>query len=295
MFNDVLSPPLLPAQSPIAMRSRLLPLFVLVVVVSMPHLAFSQMIVAHRGASHDAPENTLSAFRLAWDQNADGVEGDFYLTADSKIVCIHDKDTKRTAGKKLVVEGSTLAELRKLDAGKWKAAKWANEPIPTFAEVLKTVPENRTFVIELKSDEKIVPFLKAELERLDHSKIKLLIICFNDKVIADCKRLLPNVKSHWLTSFKQNKTTGQWTPTADQIAKTVKQSGANGVGMQGNTQVIDAAFIDTMKQGGCDEFHVWTVDSPTDANYFSKLGAFGITTNRPAFIREALETKTAAN
>ncbi|GAA5508837.1 glycerophosphodiester phosphodiesterase [Novipirellula caenicola] len=277
------------------MRSRLIPLFVFVASVSLSQLAFSQMIVAHRGASHDAPENTLSAFRLAWKQNADGVEGDFYLTADSKIVCIHDKDTKRTAGKKIVVQDSTLAELRQLDAGKWKDAKWANEPIPTFAEVLQTVPEGRTFVIEIKSDERIVPVLKSELDRLDHANINLLIISFNDKVIADCKRLLPNVKSHWLTSFKQNKATGKWTPTADQIAKTVKKSGASGVGMHGNTQVIDAAFIAAMKQGGCDEFHVWTVDSPADANYFSKLGAFGITTNRPAFIREALETKTAAN
>ncbi|EMI15372.1 glycerophosphoryl diester phosphodiesterase [Rhodopirellula maiorica SM1] len=277
------------------MRSRLIPLFVLVVSFSLPQLASSQMIVAHRGASHDAPENTLSAFRLAWDQNADGVEGDFYLTADSKIVCIHDKDTKRTAGKKMVVQGSTLADLRQLDAGKWKDEKWANEPIPTFAEVLQTVPEDRTFVIEIKSDERIVPFLKAELDQLDHSKIKLLIISFNDKVIADCKRLLPNVKSHWLTSFKQNKTTGVWTPTADQIAKTVKKSGANGVGMQGNTQVINTDFIATLKQGGCDEFHVWTVDSPADARHFADLGAFGITTNRPAFIRDALETEPAAN
>jgi glycerophosphoryl diester phosphodiesterase len=59
---------------------------------------WSQMIVAHRGASYDAPENTLAAFKLAWQQQSDGIEGDFYLTADRQIVCIHDADTKRTAG-----------------------------------------------------------------------------------------------------------------------------------------------------------------------------------------------------
>ena len=58
----------------------------------------AQLIVAHRGASHDAPENTLSAFLLAWEQGADAVEGDFLLTRDGQIVCIHDKTTRRTSG-----------------------------------------------------------------------------------------------------------------------------------------------------------------------------------------------------
>ena len=55
------------------------------------------LIVAHRGASHDAPENTLPAFELAWKQGADAIEGDFLLTKDNKIVCIHDGSTKRLA------------------------------------------------------------------------------------------------------------------------------------------------------------------------------------------------------
>lgn len=73
------------------------------------------MIVAHRGASKEAPENTIPAFTLAWKQGADAVEGDFHLTADGYIVCIHDKDTKRVADRKLVVAESSLEDLRKLD------------------------------------------------------------------------------------------------------------------------------------------------------------------------------------
>ncbi|MDP7286911.1 MAG: glycerophosphodiester phosphodiesterase family protein, partial [Phycisphaerae bacterium] len=71
-------------------------------------------IVAHRGASRDAPENTIAAFELAWKQGADAIEGDFYLTKDRRIVCIHDSSTKRTARANLSVAKSTLAELRKL-------------------------------------------------------------------------------------------------------------------------------------------------------------------------------------
>ncbi|MDP6721144.1 MAG: glycerophosphodiester phosphodiesterase family protein, partial [Pirellulaceae bacterium] len=98
--------------------------------------ARGQLIVAHRGASYDAPENTLAAFRLAWRQGADGIEGDFYLTKDGQIVCIHDADTKRTAGVSRQVAKSTLAELRELDVGRWKDEEFAGERMPTLQQVL---------------------------------------------------------------------------------------------------------------------------------------------------------------
>ena len=70
------------------------------------------MIVAHRGASGEAPENTIPAFNLAWKQGADAIEGDFHLTKDGHVVCIHDANTKKVAGKNLVVKDTTLAELK---------------------------------------------------------------------------------------------------------------------------------------------------------------------------------------
>lgn len=77
------------------------------------------LIVAHRGASKRAPGNTLPAFELAWKQGADAIEGDFRLTKDGHVVCIHDETIKRTAGADLNVAQSTLSELRKLDVGAW--------------------------------------------------------------------------------------------------------------------------------------------------------------------------------
>src|SRR3954471_10624430 len=84
-------------------------------------------IVGHRGASFDAPENTVASVKLAWEQKANAAEFDVYLTKDRKVVVIHDKDTKRTAagGVNKVVAESTLAELRTLDVGKWKNEKFA--------------------------------------------------------------------------------------------------------------------------------------------------------------------------
>jgi len=246
------------------------------------------MIVAHRGASHDAPENTLAAFKLAWEQESDGIEGDFYLTTDSKIVCIHDADTERTAGTKLDVEQSTLAQLRELEYGAWKDPKWKGEIIPTLEDVLQTVPDGKIFVIELKSKQAIASVLAAELNRLDTSSIQLLIICFDQPTVKACKQLMPSIKVHWLTSFDKKTDLSVSRPTAKQVAATVKKTGADGVGMKADRAVIDAEFVRQLKAGGCNEFHVWTTDSVPDARYFQELGAIGITTNRPGEIGSAI-------
>jgi glycerophosphoryl diester phosphodiesterase len=256
-------------------------------------VATAQVIVAHRGASHDAPENTLAAFEAAWQQGADGIEGDFYITRDQRIVCIHDADTARTAGKKLVIADTTLAELRQLDFGKWKGERFANEPIPTFSEVYRCVPEGKLFVIELKTGPEIVPLLKKQLDELQEHAIEKLIIAFNPETVAACKRLLPDVRVHWLTGFKQDKQTGAWAPTLEQVVATVKQTGADGVGFQGQRSVLTPEYIAQCKAGGVPEFHVWTIDGPEDAAYFRSLGTIGITTNRPGFIREALSQDKA--
>ena len=123
-----------------------------IIVSTLCATAHGQEIVAHRGASFDAPENTLSAFRLAWQQKADVVEGDFYLTKDKHIVCIHDKTTKRVAPKQatLTIAKSTLAELSALDVGSWKHPRFANERIPVLEEVLATVPKGKRIFVEIK-------------------------------------------------------------------------------------------------------------------------------------------------
>src|SRR6478672_5367982 len=101
-------------------------------------------IIAHRGASFDAPENTLAAIRLGWDQGADGVEFDVRLSRDGQIVVIHDADTRRVANVDRLVSDQTVDELRQLDVGRWKGPQFAGERIPTLAEVLAIVPAGKT-------------------------------------------------------------------------------------------------------------------------------------------------------
>lgn len=246
----------------------------------------AQIITAHRGASYDAPENTLSAFKLAWEQGADAFEGDFYLTADGKVICAHDKDAKRVAGSPLIIEESTVEELRTLDVGSWKGDEWRGEPMPMFEEVLDVVGDGNIFV-EFKSGPAIVAPILKQLSESGIPENQITIICFNEAVIAECERLAPQLKTHWLTGYNKLKD-GTWSPSVDEVIAKLKASRADGFGTQAQPEHVDANFLARLAEEGYDEFHVWTVDDADVARHYQKLGAWGITTNRPAWLREQL-------
>ena len=111
-------------------------------------------------------------------RGADAAEFDVYLSKDGKIVVIHDKDTKRTAGVDKSVVGKTLEELRLLDVGSWKNAKYAGERIPTLVEVLATVPSGKRVFIEVKCGPEIVPELKRDIARAKLKPEQTAIISF---------------------------------------------------------------------------------------------------------------------
>ena len=131
-------------------------------------------LVAHRGASAYAPENTVPAFRLAADQGATFVEFDLRLTKDRQIICLHDESLERTtdveeifpdrfrtlpgAGgaptKRWMLADFTLAELRRLDAGSWFSPAFRGTRLPTFAETIDSLRGRSGLFIELKSPEK---------------------------------------------------------------------------------------------------------------------------------------------
>jgi glycerophosphoryl diester phosphodiesterase len=244
-------------------------------------------LIAHRGASHDAPENTLASFRLAWETGADGIEGDFRLTLDGEIVCIHDPTTGRTAGADIPVAGSTLARLRELDAGGWKGEKWSRERIPTLREVIATVPPGKRLFIELKSGREILPPLAAVLARSGLKPEQAVILAFNAEVVAASHELLPRVKTLWLSDFRQERTFGGWSPSIEKVLLTLKSCGACGLAGRAHHS-IDADFIRALHAAGM-EFLVWTVDAPRSAARFAALGADAIFTNRPGWLRERLQ------
>lgn len=247
------------------------------------------LIVAHRGASHIAPENTLAAFRLAWELDADLIEGDFYLTTDGVIIAHHDDTTKRTANVDRLVQEQTHQELTSLEVGSWKDPKWAGEKIPTLHQVFETVPPCGKVLIEIKSDTRIVEPLIGVLGDSPLAKEQMIIICFDAQVIAQIKQRLPSIRAYWLSDFKEHGL-GRWEPTVDQIIETAKRIGADGVDLNANLNVIDRKFVAEIRRSGL-ELHVWTVNDPVAATRLMRLGVDSITTDRPGWLRSQLQRR----
>jgi glycerophosphoryl diester phosphodiesterase len=242
-------------------------------------------IIAHRGFSARAPENTLGAFELAWKSGSDVCELDVYLTADGKTAVIHDKDTKRTAGVKLGVATSKQSELTVLDAGSWKGKEWANEKIPTLEQALATMPQGKQrFFIEVKCGAEIVPELKRILEPMKDRAAQLAIIAFNREAAAESKNALPWVQVYRLASGK----TKDKKPTdLTQLIADTKADQLDGLDLSMADFPWDEAMVKQIRDAGFG-LYVWTVNKPADAQRFAKLGVDGITTDDPVMVREAL-------
>jgi glycerophosphoryl diester phosphodiesterase len=243
-------------------------------------------IIAHRGASFDAPENTVAAVRLGWEQGADGVEFDIYLSRDGKIVVIHDKDTKRTAGVARPVVEQTLDELRALDVGKWKAPKFAGEKVPTLAEVLAPTPAGKRVFIEVKCGPEIVPELKRELAVAKLKPEQTAVIAFSADVIAAVKKEMPELKAYWLVSLGNAKKKPKKVWTADELMAKAREIQADGLDLSADPD-ISPAIVKSITAAGM-PVYVWTVNDPILAKQMIAAGAIGITTDRPAWLREQL-------
>lgn len=264
---------------------KLLPALTLLCMTAT--LASALEIVAHRGFSARAPENTVAAFELAWLHQADTCELDLYLTADGEIAVLHDKDTKRTTGVAALVKERTLAELQKLDAGSWKDAAYKGERIPSLAEALATLPEGRRrFFLEVKCGPEVVPVLARQLEAWKPRAAQLCIIAFDRQVAQESKKAMPWIKVYRLSS----ETTKDKKPVdlAQLIADT-KADGLDGLDLSQKWN-WNEALVRQVRAAGL-ELHVWTVNKPEDARRFAKLGVDGITTDDPVMLREALATE----
>lgn len=237
-------------------------------------------IIAHRGVSSDAPQNTLAAFRLAWEQNADAVEGDFSLTKDGRVVCIHDPDTESVAGTRLVVGQATLAELRKLDVGRLKGEQWARERIPTLEEVLAIVPDGKQIFIHC--DQTIFPYLKNCLADSGLRPEQVVIISWSSGALAEARQVLSGHKTLWLMGRERDKETGKWKPETVQLLKVLDECGIDGFNSDPS---IDEDLIKAAHQAH-KEIYVWGINRPDHAERLKQFGVDGITTDCPGLLKE---------
>ncbi len=244
-------------------------------------------IVGHRGASFDAPENTVASVKLAWEQKADAAEIDVYLSKDGKIVVIHDATTKRTATIDKKVVELNVDELKALDVGKWKNAKFAGERIPTLEEVLATVPTGKRVFIEVKCGPEIVPELSRLLKASQLKPEQTAVISFSSDVIAAMKKARPDLPAYWIVSLAPK---NQKPRTAEELIAKAKEIKADGLDLSATPAILDKAFGTKVKDAGLN-LYVWTVNDAELAKQMIAAGVESITTDRPGWLREQLMKK----
>ena len=243
-------------------------------------------IIAHRGASLDAPENTLAAVKLAWEQNADAVEIDVQFSKDGKIVVIHDDNTGKTGGLNKKVCAQTLAELCALDVGAWKGRNWTHERIPTLDQVLAAVPDGKRLFVEIKCGPECVKEFQEAMQRSDRRAKQIVIIGYDLPTMRLFKSKLPELEVCWIVVFKRKWKTGRWTPRVEDFIREAKEAGLDGLDF-GVNGPLTANLIQQVKAAGLNTY-VWTVDSATKACQLAQAGIDGITTNRPGWLRTQL-------
>lgn len=154
------------------------------------------VVIAHRGASAHAPENTLAAFRLALEHGADGVELDAKLSADGQVMVIHDQTVDRTTSGSGRVRELTMAQLKKLDAGSYFDSSFAREPIPTLEEVFVAVGARTLVNVELTnyaSPTDDLPDKVADLVIKFGLQEHILFSTFHPLTLLRIRRRLPQV------------------------------------------------------------------------------------------------------
>jgi glycerophosphoryl diester phosphodiesterase len=237
------------------------------------------LILAHRGASADAPENTLAAFRLALEQGADGVELDVWRCASGEVVVAHDEDLARVAGSPLRIPDARLDSLRAVDVGAWKGARFRGERVPLLAEVLEALPG--AFVnVELKSRggrELALAGPAAEVIRRAGAADRVVVSSFHWRLLAAFRLAAPEVPAGLLFDDR----------AAWRLRTFLGVLGLSPAAVHPERSLATDARIAAWTARGLG-VNVWTVDDPAEAARLARAGATALITNVPRTIRAAL-------
>lgn len=255
---------------------KLLLVFVLGLLI---HLVNGQpLMIAHRGASHLAPENTVASANLAWEIGADAVELDVHLSRDEQVMVNHDKTTKRTSGENYVIKDTDSSVLRKLDVGSWKDPKYAGEKIPFLSEMIATVPKEKKLVVEIKCGPEVIPAMKKAVEE-SGKQSQIVFIAFGWKTILAVKKQFPENACYWLSAIGVG------------LKSRMRQAAEMGLdGVDLKSGLVKQDVMDLANQLGLDVL-CWTVDDAKEAQKLAGLNVKGITTNRAAWLKKQLQVK----
>ena len=239
------------------------------------------LILAHRGASAEAPENTLAAFRLALEQGADGFELDVHRTRDGHLVVCHDETVDRTTDGTGAIGAMTLAELKRLDAGRWFDERFAGERIPTLDEVWALAEEAgglRLLNVEVKLGFAAYPGIEEALVEWIESRgleERVVVSSFNHFSLLRLHQLAQKLRTGILYM----------------AAWVEPWLGAHRVGARSlhpYHPTLVPPLVEAAHQQGL-EVYPFTVDEPRRMEELAKMGVDGLITNRPGLARSVVD------
>ena len=242
--------------------------------------ARAPLYIAHRGESHDAPENTLASINLAWERKVHAVEIDVRVSRDREAMVIHNSTTGHMAGTDWRVSRRTCADLRTLDFGRLRGPTWAGLTIPTLTEVLDTVPSAGKLLIEIKAGaEAVEPICKA----LASNRVRadqITLIAFKRSVLARAAEAMPGCDTAWIIDIR--KLTGDTDRHAARLAGLTLRAGFRGInlGVDANSNL---EIVGDLKAHGLKVF-CWTVNDRRFARRLIRAGIDGITSDRAAWM-----------
>jgi len=230
------------------------------------------LVIAHRGASGQLPENTLPAFALAVEQRSDMIETDLHLTRDGAIVITHDADLAGLGGSGEIADAS-LDEVRALDAG-------GGERVPTLDEVLDGFGARIPFNLELKSRDgaEYAGLEAAALEAVKRRGLldRTLFSCFSDRVLETLRSLEPAARIGLLVA-------------PDRARRAVERAGALGCEALNPWRGIAGPDLIAAAHDAGLAVYVFTVDAPDEMRALLAAGADGLFTNHPDRLRALLD------
>ncbi|MDR7420059.1 MAG: glycerophosphodiester phosphodiesterase family protein [Armatimonadota bacterium] len=226
-------------------------------------------VIAHRGVSGEAPENTLAAYRKALAIGVDGVELDVHLSADGIPVVIHDPRLERTTTGRGLVKDHTVAALKRLDAGRWFGEAFAGERIPTLAEALDLLRPVRV-IVELKNGPIYYPGIAAAVaavvREVGHTRIT--VSSFDHPVLLDLRAAAPEIPTAVLLAARP---IDPVRPARDADARYLHLQWA----------FVTREVVEVAHAAGL-AVEAWTVDEPEQMRGLLATGADGIMSNHPA-------------
>ncbi len=241
-------------------------------------LLINTTIIAHRGASGYAPENTLAAINLALEQQADMIEIDVFLSKDGHIVVMHDTNVNRTTNGKGKIADLSLAQLKKLDAGSWFDAQFAGERVPTLAEVLATVQGKAQLLIEIKQSGGGIAQKVNALVAKHQAQSWCIVQSFDTQVIENLQKIKSSLRKHQLVVGNLPLFLPYHVNKKLSTGSVYQYSHAQSVNLMYHftTQSV-IRKLHSQKQKAM----VWTVNQPSDMRRLMLMGIDGIITNYP--------------